>query len=149
MIPILNLSYEPHSAIFEAQKRRAWTEGGPELIINEAQKRLRKEGWDSVRPALTTTIRFECSCDFCPLCAHFSFCSGYIMRGFMEGSARGNHVAQVEMYTRCIEILEWGRKTWCNIPREERGAIFEPTFIMGVRTMRLEALVQVAFDLPF
>jgi hypothetical protein len=43
---------------FEAQKSEAWTEGGPELIIEEAQKRLRKEGWDSLRPALSVTIRF-------------------------------------------------------------------------------------------
>jgi hypothetical protein len=36
----------------------AWTEGGPELVIEEAQQRLRKEGWDSLRPALSVTIRF-------------------------------------------------------------------------------------------
>jgi hypothetical protein len=45
-------------AMFEAQKCNAWTEGGPELVIEEAQQRLRKEGWGSLRPALSVTIRF-------------------------------------------------------------------------------------------
>lgn len=43
--------------MFEVQKFNAWTEGGPELVIEEAQQRLRKEGWDSLRPALAVTIR--------------------------------------------------------------------------------------------
>jgi hypothetical protein len=44
--------------MFESQKWNAWTEGGPDLILSEAQKRLKKEGWDATRPALTTTVRF-------------------------------------------------------------------------------------------
>ena len=43
--------------VFEAQKFKAWTEGGPDLVIEETQKRLREQGWNAVRPALSTTIR--------------------------------------------------------------------------------------------
>ena len=44
--------------IFEAQQSNAWVEGDPELIIREAKVRLQKKGWDELRPALATTIRY-------------------------------------------------------------------------------------------
>jgi hypothetical protein len=121
------------------------------LIVSEAQQRLRKEGWDSVRPALSTTIRsgrFACVRSFVFI-ASLSLLSGLLMRGFLEGGARANYVAQVEMYSRCIEILEWGQKAWANISCEKRGSVFEHTFVRGIRAMRLEALMEVcqlAFD---
>jgi hypothetical protein len=52
----LYLFYAP-LVIFEALKSKAWTEGGADFVIEEAQKRLRKQGWDAVRTALSTTIR--------------------------------------------------------------------------------------------
>ena len=52
----LYLFYAP-LVIFEALKSKAWTEGGADFVIEEAQKRLHKQGWDAVRPALSTTIR--------------------------------------------------------------------------------------------
>ena len=36
---------------------KAWIEGGADFVIEEAQKRLGEQGWDAVRPALSTTIR--------------------------------------------------------------------------------------------
>jgi hypothetical protein len=43
---------------FEATKNHAWVEGGPEKVMLEAPKRLREKGWNEVRPALATTIRY-------------------------------------------------------------------------------------------
>ena len=43
--------------IFEVTKSNAWTEGEANFVIEEAQKRLREQGWGAVRPALSTTIR--------------------------------------------------------------------------------------------
>jgi hypothetical protein len=143
--------HQPHalrSAVFEAQRQKAWVEGGPELIIKEARERLRREGWSSVRPALSTTIRSD-KCFFWVFffwysCSILTLTSGYIMHGFMEGNTHGNHTIEVEMLTRSIEILEWGQQEWSSVSKDDRGAIFEDTFIRGIRTMRLEALMHVS-----
>lgn len=43
--------------MFEVMKWNAWTEGEPDEIIDQAQERLRAQGWDAVRPALAVTVR--------------------------------------------------------------------------------------------
>lgn len=42
---------------FEAAVHKAWVRGGAKTIKQEAPQRLKKEGWESVRPALSITIR--------------------------------------------------------------------------------------------
>lgn len=37
----------------------AWTEGGANIVKKESVERLEKEGWDKVRPALATTVRYD------------------------------------------------------------------------------------------
>jgi hypothetical protein len=41
----------------EAAASRTWVEAGPEVVINEALARQRTEGWNSVRPAISVTVR--------------------------------------------------------------------------------------------
>lgn len=65
------------------------------------------------------------------------------MRGFIEGTVRRNHVAEVEFFGQAIEILKWGRSIWKNVPKSQRGAIFEETFLFGARSLYLEAYVKV------
>lgn len=65
------------------------------------------------------------------------------MRGFMENGAAKNTTAAVEFYTRIIEVLEWGRERWKNASRDERGAIFEDTNLIGFRCMRIQAYMNV------
>lgn len=43
---------------FEAQLYNAWVQGGAKTIKQEAPQRLKKEGWESVRFALSITIRY-------------------------------------------------------------------------------------------
>lgn len=115
--------------IFEAQKYKAWTEGDAEYIIKEAQARLRQQGWDATRGALTTTVR------------------AYIMRAFVENGMRGDVFTALKFYGWALEILDWGSVAWKNVPKDDRGAIFEPTFIRGVRCLHIEMLMQVSNQL--
>jgi hypothetical protein len=67
------------------------------------------------------------------------------MRGFIEGGMRGNHVVGEEFYRRTLDVIEWGRSVWKDVPRSDRGTIFDETFCRGVRAMHLEALMEVCF----
>lgn len=68
------------------------------------------------------------------------------MRGFMEGGFSGNYSVTVEFISHALEVLEWGRKTWKNVSREDRGSIFEDTFIRGVRSLHIDAFMKVCFQ---
>ena len=91
----------------------------------EAQERLRLQGWTALRPALSTTIR------------------AWVMRGFLEGGLRGAKSVEVEFLGYALEVLDWGSRVWKDVPKDDRGAIFERTFIRGVRSLHIRALMEV------
>ncbi|KII90584.1 hypothetical protein PLICRDRAFT_106955 [Plicaturopsis crispa FD-325 SS-3] len=108
----------------EASQSRAWTDGGPEHVKQEALKRQRQEGWAAVRPAIGLTIRM------------------WILRGFLQGGLKQDHHIAVEFYDRAIEVLNWGRQVWRGVRAEDRGTVFEASFVRGVRHLRIEAYMQ-------
>lgn len=65
------------------------------------------------------------------------------MKGFLEGGLTGRFDSAVEFYSRAIEVLNWGRTTWRDIPSEKRGVVFENTFLRALRSLYLEAYMQV------
>ena len=65
------------------------------------------------------------------------------MRAFIEDGVRGNTEAALEFYNSAMEVLEWGSERWKDVPFEEKGAIFQPTFIRGVKCLRLDVLLKV------
>jgi hypothetical protein len=65
------------------------------------------------------------------------------MRGFIVGGMRRDHVAREELYRHALDVLEWGRSAWKDVPRSDRGTIFDETFCRGVRAMHLEALMAI------
>ncbi|TDL17490.1 hypothetical protein BD410DRAFT_754403 [Rickenella mellea] len=108
----------------EAKTHGAWTEGGPVLIMEEAQERLRQKGWKAVRAALGITVR------------------SWIMRAFFAAGITKDYGASVEWYTNAIDLLDRGRMVWRNVSQENRGVIFSNTFVRGVRSLRLESYLQ-------
>ena len=44
--------------LMEISMTKGWGDGGPKLVQEEALKRLKTSGWDMVRPALSTTVRY-------------------------------------------------------------------------------------------
>ncbi|KAG2128642.1 uncharacterized protein EDB93DRAFT_1184074 [Suillus bovinus] len=105
---------------FEATARQAWHSDGVETIKERAQKRLKEKGWSDVRPALSVTVR------------------AWIMRGMLEGRMRDAPETGVQFLKRAIDLLEWGRNVWKNVPKDDRGAIFQDTFLRGVRSLHLK-----------
>ncbi|KAH9474765.1 Small glutamine-rich tetratricopeptide repeat-containing protein 2 [Psilocybe cubensis] len=107
--------------IFEASAFNAWQDGGAKVVKAEAPKRLKREGWSKLRPALSVTVR------------------AWIIAGFVGGSI-GKYAAAMEYHSRALEVLEWGERTWQNVPFTERGVMFRKTFIRAVKRMKLSSM---------
>lgn len=105
---------------FEATTSKAWNSEGFETIKEFAQKRLKENGWDDVRPALAVTVR------------------AWIMKAALEGGLREQPQAGVEYYRQALDLVEWGRTIWKDVPKSNRGAIFEHSFLIGIRSLYLK-----------
>jgi hypothetical protein len=68
-----------------------------------------------------------------------------MMRGFIESAFEGKVEATLDFYTSAIEVLKWGAEFWKDVPYREKGNIFQPTFMRGVKCLRLDALLGVSF----
>ncbi|KAF7798630.1 hypothetical protein EIP86_009852 [Pleurotus ostreatoroseus] len=117
-------------AAAESMQTGAWAHAGPQQIFTEALEMQRTKGWDAVKQALSTTVR------------------AYIMRGFMETGLRGRADVGVEFIGKAIEIIEWGRQVWRNVRKEDRGVIFEETFLRGVQSLHLETYMKAYEEHP-
>ncbi|KAJ7651524.1 hypothetical protein DFH06DRAFT_995832 [Mycena polygramma] len=105
---------------FEGQYYQAWGKGGSKIVIEQAPGRLAAEGWDKLGPALCVTVRL------------------WIMQGFICGSTGSQRVA-TEYFRSALDIIEWGCKTWSDVPRSMRGDIFDITFMRSVRRLFVAA----------
>ncbi|KAF7336905.1 TPR-like protein [Mycena venus] len=109
---------------FEGKAYEAWTEGGPEVVIQAALEKQRKEGWKPTRQALSLTVR------------------AWIMRGKMDSGLRQNHHVAVEFYKNCLHVIRTLREHWILESKEDRGVIFEKTFLFGVQQLYIDAIMQ-------
>ncbi|VDB94316.1 unnamed protein product [Peniophora sp. CBMAI 1063] len=96
----------------------------PSTFTNDIRDLHAKGGHDVSRLAITTGVRI------------------LIIRGFLTAGLTGDYSAGVDMYQKALDILEWGRQEWADVPKEERGVIFEDTFIRGVRSLHLDAYMK-------
>ena len=53
------------------------------------------------------------------------------------------HKRSPEFYRNALEILEWGSNLWKDVPSQDRGMIFEATFIRAVKRLYLKSLMEV------
>lgn len=112
-------------AIFENKLYDAWLDGGVTAVQEEAMMRLQAKGWDDVRAALSVTVR------------------GWIVVGLIasnDGPENGS--AAMEYFSQAIGVLQWGRNVWQKVPREQKGEIFDSTFLRGVKRLFLSAFVK-------
>jgi len=65
------------------------------------------------------------------------------MRAFVTGGFRGASQDVLDWYERVIRTLELGCHEWPNVSKDQRGAIFQGTFLRGVRVLYLNAYMQV------
>ncbi|KAF9041899.1 hypothetical protein BDZ89DRAFT_1128597 [Hymenopellis radicata] len=98
----------------------------PSQIMAQAPERVQKEGWCPVRMAITMNVCY------------------WIMKGFLDGMLADQPAQKFEQFRNAITVLRWGAEIWKDVPREDRGAIFETTFINGVRRLYLDAIMDHA-----
>lgn len=70
-------------------------------------------------------------------------CSVWIMQAFVLRGLKQDNLGTETLYSDTLDFLEKGRAIWANVDTEDRGTIFEETFIRGVRTLHLEAYTGV------
>ncbi|KAJ7168556.1 hypothetical protein C8R46DRAFT_1092029 [Mycena filopes] len=109
---------------FEAQVTRAWDYDRPELVIQAALARQLEEGWKAARHALSITVR------------------GWIFHAAVETSLNQRHDIAATLYKNCLDVLSSLREPWASATPQERGIIFESSFIFGIRRNYLDALMK-------
>jgi hypothetical protein len=65
------------------------------------------------------------------------------MRASWDGNIRHGHQAGIQHFKRVLDLLEWGRAIWKDVPKNDRGVIFEDSFVTGVRALYLKMLLRV------
>ena len=70
------------------------------------------------------------------------------MRAFFEDVLKANPETALESYTSAIEVLTWGAERWKDVPFDEKGGVFQPTFVRGIKCLRLDAHMKVDFAFP-
>ncbi|KAI0735555.1 hypothetical protein C8Q76DRAFT_286467 [Earliella scabrosa] len=111
---------------FELTHARApedWMSGGAKRIIEDLPRRVSTEGWNYVRPALSLMLR------------------SWIMIAHLQNGLRRNVNVALEFLNSTLEVLAWGRERYKNVPDGERGVVFLPTFIRGIKCLRLDMLM--------
>ncbi|KAJ7610900.1 hypothetical protein FB45DRAFT_1009828 [Roridomyces roridus] len=109
---------------FEGEYYQAWGKQSPKLVCEQAPGRLKKEGWESVGPALCMTIRI------------------WIMQGFITGNT-GKHALSAQLYSSALEVIDWGREKWKDVPRSQRGDVFDILFRRQVNRLFIAAVMDV------
>lgn len=71
------------------------------------------------------------------------------MKASLKGGLGRQPQAGVQYFIRALDLLEWGRNIWKNVPKSDRGAIFEDTFITGVRGLYLKMFMEVGHEYSF
>lgn len=61
------------------------------------------------------------------------------MQAYLRSAFMQDHKSALQYYGSALSVLEWGRKTWENVPATERGAIFQPTFATAIRRFYIES----------
>lgn len=65
------------------------------------------------------------------------------MAAFVSSQFRHNPIGAAKFYEWAIQLLDEGRRVWKNVPKAQRGAIFDDTFARAVRGMYIGAYIQV------
>ncbi|KZV96172.1 TPR-like protein [Exidia glandulosa HHB12029] len=94
-----------------------------------AKEHLAKEGWSNgrnsgARIAIATTIRAG------------------IIRAVIHERGLEDYKVALNLYSIIVKFIDMGRREWAGVPKQDRGSIFELTFLLGVEKMYLEGLCE-------
>ena len=65
------------------------------------------------------------------------------MTAFITDGLFGDPRKAVHYYNEALQVLEWGKQVWRNASKQDRGTIFEDTFLRGVKSLRLDCYMKV------
>lgn len=98
-------------------------------IITDLDKRLATETRQDVRRAVSTIIR------------------GRVVSAGLLGFSKDQRGGAVRELKLALAVLEEGNRKWADVPFDERGNTFRPTFVRNVRVALLKALLAAHRDL--
>ncbi|KDR75064.1 hypothetical protein GALMADRAFT_140614 [Galerina marginata CBS 339.88] len=110
---------------FQRQRHNPWVGQGPENVKRDMPIRVQELGWDYARPDFDLTIRF------------------WLLRGMLERASDENILSDAEYARQALNLLEWGREKFKNVSVEEKGEIFDDTFIRSVRSYYIRTMITV------
>lgn len=73
--------------------------------------------------------------------------SAWVMRAFLSAGVTQNYPSAIQFYEWALEIIERGRKIWRDVSTDDRGVVFEDTFIRGIRLLLNQAYMGVGIKL--
>lgn len=108
----------------------------------EMRHRVRVKGWDSVKPAMRSSIQ----CVNPILVSIFELRSTFrewIMFAFCAHVLDHDSVIALEFYTKAIAMIDFVRSTWPDVPTSERGVICKTSFLFPLKRLALRAYLDV------
>ena len=69
--------------------------------------------------------------------------SAWFLRAYFADRSGQNKTVAMQYYNSIVDVLEWGAKTWHDVPTSDRGVIFLKTFVRAVKRIRMEAYLSV------
>jgi hypothetical protein len=70
------------------------------------------------------------------------------MRGLLQSNLAGDPTGGEPFIAKGLEILEIGNRIWKDVPPEVKGKMFLPTFVRGVRSIRLNVYLSAYMNAP-
>ncbi|KAI0652345.1 TPR-like protein [Trametes meyenii] len=104
----------------QLQANKGWDTGGPDTVKEEVVQRLKEQGWKPTRLALAATIR------------------AWFLRAYFADRSGDSKALALQYYNNVIDVLEWGARTWHDVPSSDKGYIFQKTFIRAIKKFRME-----------
>jgi hypothetical protein len=71
------------------------------------------------------------------------FISGWFINAYVSSNITQQYDGAVELYRHAVEILQWGRQEWKDVPLEDKGSMFELTYIRAVKRMYMNTIIEV------
>ena len=65
------------------------------------------------------------------------------MRAIFDSQLKQAPQIAVERLKETLELLHWGRQIWRDVSKDDKGVVFESTFVTGVKSIYLETLMAV------
>ncbi len=69
--------------------------------------------------------------------------SGWLLQGIFAFGLQ-KPIVSVEFLSRVVDVLDWGSRLWQNVSRDDRGCIFDWSFIRGVKRLQIQAIHSVS-----